>query len=157
MLSEHFYTSPYGLTEVLTRTSMLITELYTNSQNIFLCGISFQRPCGLRTVTTSRCTPICAPVYAPVRPNRSVPTDSVLGLHNRSGQCWACISTQKKVILGVRPTWLQATQVFGMPLDSHVINTIREDLKTDVFAQAFLAQIDPSRASCSQSQKPGTD
>ena len=25
-----FYTSPYGLTEVLTRTSMLITELYTN-------------------------------------------------------------------------------------------------------------------------------
>ena len=27
VLREHFYTSPYGLTEVLTHTSMLITEL----------------------------------------------------------------------------------------------------------------------------------
>ena len=44
-----------------------------------------------------------------------------------------------------------------MPLDSHIIDTIREDLKTDAFAQAILAQIDPSRASCSQSQQPGTD
>ena len=44
-----------------------------------------------------------------------------------------------------------------MPLDSHVIDTIREDLKTDAFAQTILAQIDPSRASCSQSQQPGTD
>ena len=33
VFSEHFYTSPYGLTEVLTRTSMLIKEpSYTNSQ-----------------------------------------------------------------------------------------------------------------------------
>ena len=35
--------------------------------------------------------------------------------------------------------------------------TIREDLKTDAFTQAILAQIDPSRTSCSQSQPPGTD
>ena len=62
---------------------------------------------------------------------------------------------QKQVILG--PTRLEATQVFGMPMDSHVVDTIREDLKTDAFAQAILAQIDPSRASCSQSQPPGTD
>ena len=62
---------------------------------------------------------------------------------------------QKQVILG--PTRLQATQVFRMPIDSHVIDTIREDLKTDAFAQAILVQIDPSRASCSQSQPPGTD
>ena len=54
---------------------------------------------------------------------------------------------QKQVILG--PARLQATQVFGMPLDSHVIDTIREDLKTDAFAQAILAQVDPSRASFS--------
>ena len=40
---------------------------------------------------------------------------------------------------------------------SHVIDTIREDLKTDAFAQAILVQIDPSRASCSQLQSPGTD
>ena len=39
----------------------------------------------------------------------------------------------------------------------HCIIRTREDLKTDAFAQAILAQIDPSRASCSQSQQPGTD
>ena len=62
---------------------------------------------------------------------------------------------QKQVILG--PIRLQATQVFGMSMDSHVVDTIREDLKTDAFAQAILAQIYPSQASCSQSQPPGTD
>ena len=44
-----------------------------------------------------------------------------------------------------------------MPLDSHIIDTIHEDLKTDDFAQAILAQVDPSRASCSQSQQLGTE
>ena len=44
-----------------------------------------------------------------------------------------------------------------MSLDAHVINTIREDLKTDAFAQAIVAKINPSRASWSQSQQPGTD
>ena len=44
-----------------------------------------------------------------------------------------------------------------MPLDSHVIDTIREDLKTDAFAQVILTQVDSSRASCSQLQQPGTD
>ena len=63
---------------------------------------------------------------------------------------------QKQVILG--QTRLQATQVFGMPMDSHVIDKyIRESLKTDAFAQTILAQIDPSWASCSQSQSLGTD
>ena len=62
---------------------------------------------------------------------------------------------QKQVILA--PTRLQATHVFGMPMDSHVIDTIREGWKTDAFAQAILAQIDPSRASCSESQSLGTD
>ena len=57
---------------------------------------------------------------------------------------------QQQVILGL--TVLQATQVFGMPMDSHLINTKREDVKTNAFAQAILAQIDPSRASCSESQ-----
>ena len=47
--------------------------------------------------------------------------------------------------------------VFDTPWDSRIINTIREDLKIDAFAQAILAQIDPSWASCSQSQQPSTD
>ena len=59
--------------------------------------------------------------------------------------------------MGPIPARLQAMQVFGMPLDSHVIDTIREDLKIDAFAQAILAKIDPSRASHSQLQQPGTD
>ena len=54
---------------------------------------------------------------------------------------------KNQVILG--PARLQATWVFDTPLDFHIINTICEDLKTDVFAQAILDQIDPSRASCS--------
>jgi hypothetical protein len=61
---------------------------------------------------------------------------------------------QKQVILG--PARLQATHVFGMPMDSHVLDTIREDLKIDAFAQAILAQIDPSRASSSQLQQVRT-
>ena len=73
-------------------------------------------------------------------------------LASRHGE--PAFDNQKQVIL--EPARLQATQVFGIPLDSHVINTIREDLKTDAFAQAILSQIDPSRASCSQSQ-PCTD
>ena len=71
---------------------MLITKLYTNSQNIYsLVEYQFD---GL---------PVFAPiwpllahpfayrfthsVYAPVQPNRSVHPDPVLGFHNRSGQC----------------------------------------------------------------------
>ena len=38
-----------------------------------------------------------------------------------------------------------------------MIDTIREDLKIDGFAQAILDQIDPSRASCSRSQQPSTN
>ena len=38
-----------------------------------------------------------------------------------------------------------------------LIDTIREDLKVNVFAQAILDQIDSSRASCSRSQQPNTD
>ena len=57
---------------------------------------------------------------------------------------------KKQVILG--PTRLQATWVSDTPLDSRIIETIREDLKTDVFAQGILVQIDSSRAPCSQLQ-----
>ena len=62
---------------------------------------------------------------------------------------------QKQVILG--PTQLQATWVFDTQLDSRIIDTIHEDLKSDVFAQAIVDQIDPSWASCSWSPQPGTD
>ena len=49
---------------------------------------------------------------------------------------------QKQVILGL--TQLQATLVFDTPLDSNIIDTIRQDLKTNVFAQDSLDQIDPT-------------
>ena len=42
-------------------------------------------------------------------------------------------------------------------MDSHLIDTINDDLKTNVFAEAILDQIDSSRTSCSRSQQPGTD
>ena len=60
---------------------------------------------------------------------------------------------QKQVILG--PTRLHTTRIFHTPLDSRIIDAIRANLKTDSFAQAILANIDTSRASCSQSQQPG--
>ena len=62
---------------------------------------------------------------------------------------------EKQVILG--PTWLQETWVYDIQLDSYSMETIREDLKTDAFAQTILTQIDSSWASCSQSQPPGMD
>ena len=62
---------------------------------------------------------------------------------------------KKQVILG--PTRLHTTRIFHTPLDSRIIDAIRANLKTDSFAQAILAHIDTSRASCSQSQQPGMD
>ena len=62
---------------------------------------------------------------------------------------------EKQVILGT--TRLQATWIGHTTLDSCIIETICEDLKIDAFTQAILAQIDSSRATCSQSQQPGTD
>ena len=55
------------------------------------------------------------------------------------------------------PAQLQATWVCDTPLDSRIIETIREDLKINPFVQAILAQIDSSHATSSQSQQPGTD
>ena len=92
-----FYTSPNGLTEVLTCTSMLITELYTNpkiysSAEYLSNSLAVYAPLWL-LVAHRFAHRFMHPVFAPVRPNRSVPTDPVLGLHIRSGQCWACLST----------------------------------------------------------------
>ena len=62
---------------------------------------------------------------------------------------------QKQVILGLAR--LQEKNFFGMPMDSHVIDLIHEDLKIDAFALAILAKIDPSRASSSRPQQQGMD
>ena len=62
---------------------------------------------------------------------------------------------QKQVIMGLAR--LQATLVFDTPLDFGLIDVMREGLKTNVFAQAILDQIDSSRVSCSQSQQLGMD
>ena len=87
-----FYTSPYKDWQKYYRTSMLFKSAYTNpkiysSRNIFL-----------RVIASSRFS-------VQNRRIRSVPTDSVLGLtdrsqtdsvlgfFSRSGRCWACIST----------------------------------------------------------------
>ena len=54
-------------------------------------------PSGISFLTSSA---LCAESAYPIgpnrlgtQPNRSVPTDSVLGFFSRSGPCWACIST----------------------------------------------------------------
>ena len=65
------------------------------------------------------------------------------------------LDNQKQVIMA--PARLQATWICNTPLDSRIIYTIHENLKTYDFSQAILAQIDSSRATCSQSQQPGTD
>ena len=62
---------------------------------------------------------------------------------------------QKQVILD--PAQLHATLIFYTPLGFGLIDTIREDLKTNVFALDILDQIDSSWASCSQSQQPSMD
>mgnify|MGYP000232209272 FL=1 len=53
--------------------------------------------------------------------------------------------------------WLKATSIFDTPLDSSIIDTICQDLKTNVFAQDNLDDSGPSRASWSQSQYSCTD
>ena len=42
-------------------------------------------------------------------------------------------------------------------MDSSIIDTICQDLKTNVFAQDIVDHIDPTRASCSRSHQPSTD
>ena len=80
-----FYTSPFRTDRSTDSTSMLIKELLQKLSNIFLTEYLSN---GL-------------PVYAPVRPflrtglrtgfrtrpNRSVPTDPVLGFFSRCGRC----------------------------------------------------------------------
>ena len=66
-----------------------LIELYTNSKiysysEYVSNGLAVSAP--LRLLVAYRFTHM-------VWLNRSVPTDPVLGLHSRSGQCWACIST----------------------------------------------------------------
>ena len=41
-----------------------------------------------------------------------------------------------------------------MPIDSNILNSIRQDLQIDVFAQEVLDHIDLNRASCSKGQHP---
>ena len=83
VFSEHFYTSPYSLTEVLTVLQSSFMGAYTNSQ-IY----SFRNICSMASWFLHRfslcCAPVYVPIYAPVRPNQSVPTDPVLNLLSRS-------------------------------------------------------------------------
>ena len=67
----------------------------------------------------------------------------------------AAFDDQQQILLG--PARLQAVEVSDMPLDSNILNSIRQDIHTDPFAQEVLDHIDPSRASCSKAQHPRVD
>ena len=59
---------------------------------------------------------------------------------------------QKQVLLG--PTKLQATTVCATPLDSSLLDTIRQQLNSDDFAKDVFAHLGPNHAFCST--LPGT-
>ena len=56
-------------------------------------------------------------------------------------------NNQKQILLG--PSKLQATIVYATPLDSSLLDTIRQRLHFDDFAKNVLAHITSSPASCS--------
>ena len=75
VFSEHFHTSPYGLTEVLVVLQCSFMSPYTNSQiyslrNICLMASRFPHRTGLCYA------PVCVPVYAPDLTDRSQPIRS---------------------------------------------------------------------------------
>ena len=85
VFSEHFYTSPYGLTKVLTVLQCSLKSPYTNSQIYSLwniCPMVFLFLTGLRTGLRTGPT-------LPIGPHRSDPR-----LVQPTGRCWACLSTQ---------------------------------------------------------------
>ena len=57
------------------------------------CGISVRWPPDFRTDPAFVAHRSAYRFTHSVRPNRSVPTDPVLGLHSGSGRCWAFLST----------------------------------------------------------------
>ena len=67
----------------------------------------------------------------------------------------AAFDDQKEILLG--PARLQAVEVSDVPVDSNILNCIRQDLQVDLFAQEVLDHIDPNRASCSKAQHPHVD
>ena len=67
----------------------------------------------------------------------------------------ATFDDQKQILLG--PPRLQAVEVSHMPVDSSILNSIRQDLQIDVFAQEVLDHIDPNHVSCSKGQHPHVD
>ena len=51
----------------------------------------------------------------------------------------ATFDDQKQILLG--PAQLQAVEVSHMPIDSNILNSIRQDLQIDVFAQEVLVTL----------------
>ena len=90
---------------------MLIQELCTNSQiyslrNIFTNDLPVlcTKPAFLRTgLRTS----------LPTQPNRSVPTDPILGFFSRSGRCWACLSTYQTLTMKSCQVAFKLTYIIG--------------------------------------------
>ena len=69
----------------------------------------------------------------------------------------AAFENQKQILLGPDRLRLMAFHAIDTPEDSSLLDSIREHLGTDEFAQDILNHIIPDRASCSQSQNPRQD
>ena len=69
----------------------------------------------------------------------------------------AAFENLKQILLGHDRLQLMAFHAIDTPEDSSILDSIREHLGTDKFAQGILNHIIPDRASCSQSQNPRQD
>ena len=65
--------------------------------------------------------------------------------------------SQKKSLLGLHRLRLMTMHTTNTPEDSSLLDTIREHIVADAFAQEILNHIIPNRASNSQSQNPHQD
>ena len=69
----------------------------------------------------------------------------------------SAFESQKKILLGPDHLCPMEFHAIDTPRDSNLLDSIREHIETDEFAQDILNHMIPDRASCSQSQKPHQD
>ena len=69
----------------------------------------------------------------------------------------AAFESQKKILLGPDRLRVMAIHTINTPGDSRLLDSIREQIATDAFAQEVLSHIIPHRASSSQSKNPRLD
>ena len=69
----------------------------------------------------------------------------------------AAFESQKQILLGPNRLRLMAMHTINTPGDSQFLDSIREHIATDAFAQEVLSHIILDRASSSESQNPRLD